>query len=263
MAHCHNCGQEMQRGMKFCPNCGQDQSVVVPQDQRISPEDASQGTSTPPPVFNTERGEGGPSQQGASGPLSGIPRKWRIAGLLGCGGVGLLLLALIVVGIVSGASNNTAQSGGGKESGENKSKAGSKSKGGSGDVTAAVGEPVELEDRTFTVAEVERDYAPRNRFSKAESGNEYLRVLVTMTNTSNRPIDYNPFNFEVEDSNGVRENQAIVPEVPNNLESGNLAPDGNVEGNMIFEVPRNDNNLKLIYTTNMFSGETVTVEPLR
>lgn len=256
--------------MKFCPHCGQDQSVVVPQDQRLSPEDvpapedASQGTSTPPPLFNTRQGEGGASGQGVSGgPLGGIPRKWRIAGLLGCGGVGLLLLALIVVGIVSGASNNTAQGGGGQESGESKNKSGSKSKGGSGSTTGAVGESIELEDRTLTVAEVERDYTPQNRFTKAESGNEYLRVFVTMTNTSNRPIDYNPFNFEVQDSNGVQKNQAIVPEVPNNLESGNLAPDGKVEGNMVFEVPRNDNNLKLIYTTNMFSGETVTVEPLQ
>ncbi len=60
-----------------------------------------------------------------------------------------------------------------------------------------------------------------------------------------------------------KKNQAFVPEVPYNLESGSLAPKGKVEGNMIFEVPRNDNNLKLIYTSNMFTGETVTVEPLR
>ena len=143
------------------------------------------------------------------------------------------------------------------------SKSGSKSNSSSGSATVAVGEPAELEDRTFTVTEVERNYAPRNRFSKAESGNEFLRVLVTLTNTSNRPINYNPFDFEVQDSNGVQKGQAFVSEVPNDLESGDLAPDGRVEGNMIFEVPRNDNNLKLIYTLNMFSGETVTVEPLQ
>jgi hypothetical protein len=177
--------------------------------------------------------------------------------------VGLLLLALIVVGIVSSASNNTAQSGGGEENNEDEKKSESKSKSGSDSPTVAVGEPAELDDRTLTVTEVERDYTPSNRFTKAESGNQYLRVFITMTNNSRRDIDYNPFNFEVQDSNGVKKNQAIVPEVPNNLESGNLAPKGKVEGNMVFEVPRNDNNLKLIYTSNMFSGETVTVEPLR
>lgn len=192
-----------------------------------------------------------------------MSRKWMV-GLLGCGGVGLLLVALVVVAIVSGAPSNTAQSGSEQESGDDEKKSGSKNKGsGSDNPTVAVGESAELDDRTLTVTEVERNYTPQNRFSKAESGNEYLRVYVTMTNTSNRDIDYNPFNFEVQDSSGVQKNQTYVPEVPYNLESGSLAPKGKVEGNMIFEVPRNDNNLALIYTSNMFSGETVTVEPLR
>jgi len=241
--------------MKFCPHCGQDQTVIVPQDQRISTEDVP--VPTPPssrPLFGTQQVD---SQQG-----SGMSKKWRI-GLLGCGGLGLLLLALIVVAIVSGSSDETAQSGGGGEEKSKDKKSTSKNKkGGSGSATVAVGEPAELDDQTFTVIEVERNYASGNRFNKAESGNEYLRVLVTLTNASNGNLDYNPFNFEVQDSNGVQKNTTFMSEVPNNLESGSLAPEGRVEGNLIFEVPRNDNNLKLIYTLNMFSGETVTVEPL-
>jgi hypothetical protein len=228
--HCHNCGEAIQGGMKFCPHCGQDQSVVVPQDQRISPEnvpppeDASQGASTPPPLLNTGRGAGGTPPQGGLGPLSSIPKKWRIAGLLGCGGVGLLLLALLVVGIVSSASNNTAQSGGGQENGDDEKKSESKSKSGSDSPTVAVGEPAELDDHTLTVTEVERNYTPNNRYSKAERGNEYLRVFITITNTSRQDINYNPFNFEVQDSNGVQKNQSFISEVPYNLESGSLAP---------------------------------------
>jgi hypothetical protein len=242
---------------------------VVPQDQRISPEDvpapddASQTASAPPPLFNARQGEGAASSQVGSGPLSSIPKKWRIAGVLGCGGVGLLLLALIVVGIVSSASNNTAKSGGEEENGEDEKKSASKSKSGSGSVTVAVGEPAELDDQTLTVTEVDRNFSPNNRFSKAERGSEYLRVYVTLTNTSNRDISYNPFDFEVQDSNGVQKNQSYVSEVPYKFESGSLAPKGKVEGNLVFEVPQNDNNLKLIYTSNMFSGDTVTVEPLQ
>ena len=113
------------------------------------------------------------------------------------------------------------------------------------------------------MAEVERDYTPQNRFSKAESGNEFMRVFVRLVNTSNRPIDYNRFDFEVQDSNGVQKRASTIPELPRELDHGDLAPDGTVEGNMVFEVPRNDNNLALIYTTNMFSGETITVRPLQ
>jgi hypothetical protein len=100
----------------------------------------------------------------------------------------------------------------------------SKGNSGSDGLTIAVGEPAELDDRTLTVTEVERNYTPRNQFSKAQSGNEYLRVFITLTNTSRRDIDYNPFNFEVQDSNGVQKNQTFVSEVPYNLESESLAP---------------------------------------
>jgi hypothetical protein len=173
-----------------------------------------------------------------------------------------LVLALLVVAIVSGPTNKTAQSGGGgQENGEEKKKA-SKSKGGSDNIEVAVGETAELDDRTLTVAEAERNYSPSNRFSKAERGNEFLRMWITLTNTSDRPISYNPFDFEVQDSNGVQKNAAFVSEVPYRLESGDLAPNGKVEGNLVFEVPQRDNNLQLIYTTNMFSGETITVRPL-
>jgi len=255
MAHCHNCGGELQRGMKFCPHCGQDQAVVVPQDERIPTEDVPVPPPPSGPLFEP--------QQGGSRQGSGMSRKWWI-GLLGFGGLGLLLLlAVLVVAIVSGSSDETAQSGGGEEKSKDKKSTSNNKKGGSGSATVAVGEPAELDDQTFTVIEVERNYAPSNRFSKAESGNEYLRVLVMLTNTSNRNLDYNPFNFEVQDSNGVQKNTTFMSEVPNNLESGSLAPEGRVEGNLVFEVPRNDNNLKLIYTLNMFSGETVTVEPLQ
>ena len=198
MAHCHNCGEEIQGGMKFCPHCGQDQSVVIPQEERIPTEDV-EGVP-PPPSF--------PDQPRTPRQGGGMSRIWR-AVLVAGGGLGLLLLALIVVAFVSGAPNNTAtntaESGGGQEEGESEKEPPSKGKKGTSDsVTVAVGEPAELEDRTLTVAEVERGYTPQNRFSKAESGNEFMRVFVRLVNTSNRPIDYNRFNFEVQDSDGVQ-----------------------------------------------------------
>jgi hypothetical protein len=177
-----------------------------------------------------------------------------------------LLVALLVVAAVSGPTNQTAQSeGGGQEDGEDEKKAESKKSkkgGGSGNVEAAVGETVELDDQTLTVAEVQRNYNPQNRFQKTEQGNEFLRVWVMLTNTSDRPFNYGQFDFEVQDSNGVQKRAEYISELPYNLDSGDLAPGGNVEGNLVFEVPRNDNNLRLVYTSNMFSGQTVTVGPL-
>src|SRR5215208_4007423 len=213
MSNCPKCGGEIQGGMRFCPNCGQDQSVVVPQEQRIPTEDVP----VPPPPTNSPRGGG--------------RRRWVI-GLLGCGGlVALLLVALLVAAVVSGPTNQTAQSGGeeGQESGESEKKpAPNKKKSGPENVTAKVGESAQLGDRTLVVNEVE-GYAPPNQFQRPQSGNEYLRVYVTLRNTGNQPFDYNPLDFKVQDSNGVQKNPEFISEMPYSLELGSLAPDGTVE----------------------------------
>src|SRR4051812_39597672 len=106
MAQCHNCGHEIRAGSKFCPECGQDQSVVVPQDQRIPTE------NVPVPPLPAD------SRQGSTSRSRNL-----VIGLVGCGGLlGLLIVALVVVAIVSGPQSETAQSGGGKDNGEEKKK---------------------------------------------------------------------------------------------------------------------------------------------
>jgi len=54
MPYCYNCAYVIQGGMKFCPNCGQDQSVVVPQAQRILTKDIP----VPSPPSGPKRGGG-------------------------------------------------------------------------------------------------------------------------------------------------------------------------------------------------------------
>src|SRR5215211_6111577 len=230
MPNCPNCGRDVQSGMRFCPNCGQDQSVVVPQDQRIPTEDVP----VPPPPSGSPRGGG--------------RRKWVI-GLLGCGGlVALLLVALLVVAIVSRPTNQTAQSGGGgqESSGEEEKeeeKPAPKNKSGPENVEAAVGETAELRDRTLLVNEVQHGYPPR-RGQRLEPGNELLRVYVTLNNTGNQSFSYNSHNFQVQDSNGVQKYSTTVPELPYRVAYGDLAAGGTMEGNMVFEVPEGDRNLK-------------------
>src|SRR5215212_5581267 len=161
MPNCPNCGRDVESGMRFCPNCGQDQSVVVPQDQRISTEDVP----VPPPPPDSPHGGG--------------RRKWMI-GLLGCGGlVALLLVALLVVAVVSGPTNQTAQSSGvGQENSEEEKKT-PKTNTNPKAVEVGVGETAELRDRTLVVNEVERNYFPPTRFTRVEPGNELVRVYIT------------------------------------------------------------------------------------
>src|SRR5215217_4527980 len=130
VASCPNCGRETQRGAKFCPQCGQDLSVVVPQDQRIPTEDVP---VPPPPLEATGRSPG--------------RRRWLLGGLVGCGGLLFLLLAIFTVAIVSAPSNKTAQSGGGeKEDAREENKNTPKTKTVATAAEVGVGETAELRD---------------------------------------------------------------------------------------------------------------------
>ena len=57
MPKCQNCGADVSATAKFCSECGQDQLVSVPQDQRIQTEDVP---VPPPPSDSSSGGEGLP-----------------------------------------------------------------------------------------------------------------------------------------------------------------------------------------------------------
>src|SRR5215217_4630601 len=109
---------------------------------------------------------------------------------------------LLVVAVVSGPTNQTAQSGGdGQESGgeeeKEEKKPAPKKKSGPENVEVAVGETAELSDRTLVVDEVQHSYPPQ-RYQRVEPGTELLRVYVTLKNTSNQAFNYNLHNFQVQ-----------------------------------------------------------------
>ncbi len=124
-----------------------------------------------------------------------------------------------------------------------------------------MGESAELRDRTLIVNEVERNFTPLGRISRLEPGNEFVRVSLTLTNTGDKSINYNINDFKVQDSNGVQSSHYSPAEsdLPYRISYGGLAPDGELFGNIVFQVPQGDSRLKLIYETDIVSKRTVTV----
>jgi len=166
--------------------------------------------------------------------------------------------------------STTAQSSGGGEQEDNdadETKTASNNKGGADDIKVAVGETAELDDRTLTVLEMERNYDPSGEF-EPKPGNEFLRMWITLTHTSNQPIRYASSSFSVmrPTDNGLFEevSQGAVglndKEGDISFRHSELAPDSKVEGNIIYEVPQNDNNLVLRHAG--LSGQVITVGPL-
>jgi hypothetical protein len=184
--------------------------------------------------------------------------------LIGFGAVGALAVVVLVVvfvlAFVKGGSNETGSSdssGGGGTQAE--SSTSSEKSEDSGNKEYAVGDIVDLSDRTFKVNEAQVDYLPLDQSSLPEPGHQFVRANVTLTNKSTGNISFTPFDFKLEDANGVQRGHTIVEEMPNPFHSGNLNPNEAVTGNIAFEAPEGDAGFKLIYEPVDSSSETAMV----
>ena len=123
----------------------------------------------------------------------------------------------------------------------------------------AVGEKATFDDKSITVTNVERNYQTGNQFAQPESGKEFVLVTVEITNNSKGSMDYNTFEFKLQDSNGVQQNESFTALSEGKLNSGSLAAGGKVTGKLAYEVPKDDTGLKLLYQSfNFFSNKAIT-----
>jgi hypothetical protein len=184
--------------------------------------------------------------------------------LIGCGALvalGVLLFVVLLVGVVIGSGGNKQGSGEpGSTSAESANKPALKNNPEPNNINAVVGENAELRDRTLLVNEAERDYSPPSRSARRPNPeNEFLCAYVTLKNTGEQSFDYNPTKFWIQDSNGVQHRGQALSELPYPIKPGTLAPGGTLEGNLIFEVPRGDGGLSMVYEPFEKNTETVTV----
>lgn len=121
----------------------------------------------------------------------------------------------------------------------------------------AINETATLDGYELTVTGIERNYSPHD-YASPEEGKEYVAVTVAITNTKSREASFNTYDFEIQDSNGVRKSESWVGG-EGRLSSGSLASGGTVTGILAYEIPADDSGLKLIYKTNMFSSKNIIV----
>jgi hypothetical protein len=121
-----------------------------------------------------------------------------------------------------------------------------------------IGDTVQLGDNVLTVTKV--DKSAGDEFDKPKQGNEYVIVHVRIENKGKEKIDYNPFDFKLQNSNGQLVDAAITSIGGNTaLEAGQLTPGGKVEGSITFEAPKGDTKLQLQYTPSFWSDKTIKV----
>ena len=100
--------------------------------------------------------------------------------------------------------------------------------------------------------------SPGNDWNKPQEGNEFIIVELEIVNVGDKNITYNPFDYSIRDSKG-KITKSVLTLGDNDLNSGELAPGGNVTGNITFEVLVDDSALALIYEPNMFLEEKVEI----
>ncbi|MDE6957507.1 MAG: DUF4352 domain-containing protein [Lachnospiraceae bacterium] len=116
-------------------------------------------------------------------------------------------------------------------------------------------ETVSFKGVDFAVTNVKKTSG--SDFDTAKEGYEYVIVSVKIENKSEEKISYNPFDWQMENSNGQEESTTFTTiDSDTALSSGDLNAGGVVEGTLAFEQPQGDAGLKLNYYANaIFDNE--------
>ena len=165
----------------------------------------------------------------------------------------LVVLVLIGIGGASSSNNstNTAANTNGNSS-QSESKPDEKTE-------FKIGEAATFDDKSITVTDIERNYDTGNQFLKPESGKEFVIVTVNIVNNGDSTLDYNTYEFKMQDSNGVQQSEAFSALTEGKLNSGSLAKGGKITGKLAYEVPKGDAGLKLLYQNfSFFSNKAIT-----
>lgn len=142
------------------------------------------------------------------------------------------------------------------------SNGGSSSESGSSEATTfKPGDTIEFDGKKVTVAAAQRNWSTGNQYITPDSGNEFVKVQVTIENNSSSQASYNTFDWKMQDSKGVIKDVASVAYgVDGALNSGQLAPKGKVAGFLVFEVPSGDTGLTLRYSPSFWSDKNIEIK---
>ncbi|MFZ2545137.1 MAG: DUF4352 domain-containing protein [Candidatus Saccharimonadales bacterium] len=164
-----------------------------------------------------------------------------------------VILALVVIGSIGSAI------GGGEKNNDGNGTASTQTTKQEEKTDFKVGETATFDDKSITVTEIQRNYDTGNQFAQPESGKEFVIVTISIANNSNTTLDYSTYEFKMQDSNGVQQNEALMALTQGKLSSGALAKGGNVTGKLAYEVPKGDAGLKLLYQNySLFNNKTIT-----
>lgn len=118
----------------------------------------------------------------------------------------------------------------------------------------AQNEKVEFDGARYSVQFMRKSSG--GQWNTPDAGNEYVIVGLRIENISDKNKSYNPFDWKMQNSQGVEDSQTFYTTgTMTDLNSGELVPGGSVEGIIVFEQPIDDTGLQLNYYSSMFNDK--------
>lgn len=97
-----------------------------------------------------------------------------------------------------------------------------------------------------SIRNADLEYIPENEFDRPDSGKKFIILEIAVKNNRERLINLSSFSFPVEvDSKLIRGSTYLVPS--NRFESNNLGLGQSQVGQIIYEVPVDASNMKLVF----------------
>ncbi|MHB1347924.1 MAG: DUF4352 domain-containing protein [Candidatus Humimicrobiaceae bacterium] len=112
----------------------------------------------------------------------------------------------------------------------------------------SVGDLIDFKGTIITAAEFERSAGNDTR--KPKKGTEYIIVSVKIVNKTDNKIKCSPFDFKLQNNKG--QTTGTIDDF-GTLESCELETDGEIQGTIVFEGPKNDPELILFYHPSYFN----------
>lgn len=112
-------------------------------------------------------------------------------------------------------------------------------------------EIVTFNDVNYSITKVEKTQG-NYEFWTPKEGYEFVKVTVKIENNSDEKIAYNTLDWQMVNADGVEESiGTITADDDKLLSSGELEPNGKVEGVVVWEQKIGDDNLRLRYYENV------------
>lgn len=124
--------------------------------------------------------------------------------------------------------------------------------------TFKVGDTIQTKDFKITVNKVETSEG--GEFVKPKDGNEFIKVDITIENTSKEEQNVSSMiMFKVVDKDGRSYNQAIVEDQNGQLD-GKVGPGRKLTGEYVVEVPKGATGLQLEFDSSLLTSGQVIVD---